>query len=221
MDDSFVYLSLGDSITAGNNVRKRDRYPMVLAGLTEQHTHRPLYVRNMGKSGLSSSGLLKLLNTRQMLNAVHHAHLVTICIGGDDLIYAYFKWRLFRNRGYLDSGIEKFARNFHEICHLLAIVATGRVILGTFYNPFPHTPLAVYTVEYCNYRIIQPIAAQHGFPVADIYASFRGREPYLLQHYRSGLLEEYRPFSPKSPIHPNVDGYRVIAHQFAAPLLMF
>lgn len=221
MDDPLIYAAFGDSITGGNNVRKRDRYPMVLAGLTEQHTRRPVYVRNMGKSGMSSTGLLKLLHTRQMLNAVHHAHYITVCIGGDDLIYAYFKWRLLRNQVYLDEGIQKFARNFHEICHLFATVATGRVVLSTFYNPFPNTPLAVNTVEYCNYRIIQPIAAQHGFPVTDIYAAFRGREPFLLKHYRSGLLEEYRPFSPHSPIHPNEPGYRVIAHQFAAPLLMF
>lgn len=221
MDDAFIYLAFGDSITSGNNVNRKERYPAILARQLERYTYSPVYLRNFGKSGLSSSGLLKILQSPNVLGVLRHAHLVTVCIGGDDLIYAYIKWRLFRNDAYLHKGILKFRRNYDKICHILSTVRSLQVVLSTFYNPFPNTQLAIDTVRYCNYRIIQPIAAGHGFPVADLYAAFSGREPQLLEHYRSGLLEEYLPFAPNSPIHPNEEGYRVIARVFGEQLFTF
>lgn len=160
-----------------------------------------------------------MLHMPHVRRAIRHAHFTSVCIGGDDLIYAYVKWRLFRNPLFLDEGIEKFGHHFDRICHLLTTYHPGRIVLSTFYNPFPRTPLAVKSIEYCNDGIIRPLAARYGFPVADLYAAFRGQEPFLLQHFQNGLLEEYRPFTPRSPIHPNEQGYRLIARCFAERML--
>lgn len=214
MNDAMHYLAFGDSITSGNNVHKDERYPAILAKHVEQYAHRPIMVHNLGKSGMSSSKLLQLLQVPEVFNAINRSQLVTVCIGGDDLIYGYIKWRIFRKSSYLQKSMKKLRRNTYKLCHILRAAAPPQCILSTFYNPFPHTPLAVDTVRYCNEHILYPIAQQYGYPVADLYDAFKGREHVLLDHYRSGLLEDYRPFTPNSPIHPNVQGYRVIASRF-------
>lgn len=219
MDDPLMYVALGDSITNGRNVRKIQRYPSILTRWLAQYFHQPVYGRNWGKNGMSSSAFLNQLQSPRVFQTVRQAQFVTVCIGGNDLIYAYIKWRLWRNDTYLDEAVHTFSRNFHRICEQLHWLARGNVVFGTFYNPFPLTPLAVETVEFCNYGVIRPTAERYGFPVADLYASFRGRESILLENYRTGRLEEYRPWSRRSPVHPNVDGYYAIARCFARELL--
>lgn len=215
MGDSITYLALGDSITSGNNVHWGDRYPTILASYVKQHTQQRIILRNLGKSGLTSAKLLRFLRQPRIRHDVSRADLVTICIGGDDLIYGYLKWRLFRRQRYIPESMAKLQRNMTAICRLLSAAAPSQCILSTFYNPFPHTPLAVEAVRHCNEHIIYPAASRYGFPVADLYRAFQGREHLLLDNFRSGRLEEYIPLSPHSPIHPNREGYDVIADCFA------
>lgn len=216
----FAYVALGDSITKGSNVPYRNRYPTVLAEMIEGHVGRPVFFSNLGKRGLTSTGLLKLMQHASVLRLMSDADLVTVCIGGDDLIYAYVRWRHSGNSYYLDRALAKFEHNFATICYTLAKLHRS-VVVGTFYNPFPNTPLARELVGICNEGIIRQIASRYNFPVADLYMAFQGREAQLISYYRNGVLEEYRPFTLKQPIHPNARGYRVIADIFASSTPFF
>lgn len=219
MNDSLHYVALGDSITSGNNVPYNKRYPILLARQAEWQWVRPVIAHNLGRSGLSSAKLLRQLRAPSVHQALRHAAFVTVCIGGDDLIYAYIKWRLFHRENYIQKGIIKLFSNYEKLCRAFRTITPAKIVLSTFYNPFPRSPLAVDTVAHCNYEIIYPLAAQYGFPIADLYAAFHGREHLLLAHYRTGRLEDYRPLSPNSPIHPNAHGYHVIADTFADKML--
>lgn len=221
MDDVLTYLAFGDSITSGNNVHWSERYPTLLATYVEQLAQQRVFVRNLGKSGLTSTKLLRQLQNSRVRREMSRADLVTICIGGDDLLYGYLKWRLLNRPSYLPQSMKKLHRNMTAICHLLSAAAPFQCILGTFYNPFPNTPLAIEGVRHCNEQIIYPIATRFGFPVADLYGAFLGREHHLLDNYQSGFLEDYIPFTPHSPIHPNKAGYHVIADCFASRIFAF
>lgn len=212
--EPLFYVALGDSITGGTNVPKHLRFPTVLGQMIERHTHHPVNVHNMGKRGLTSTGLLNMLKTPSVIDAIHRADFVTVCIGGDDLIYAYVKWRLFRNSTYVYKGVHQLQRNLDHICHILAHCGPKRITVGTFYNPFPKTPLARDVVQFAADGVTRPTAAHYGFPIADLYQVFLDREAELIDHFRTGTLEDYRPFTPNTPIHPNPRGYYAIAQAF-------
>lgn len=212
--EPLLYVALGDSITGGTNVPKHMRFPTVLGQMIERHVLYPVYVHNMGKRGLTSTGLLHMLKTPSVLDAIHHADFVTVCIGGDDLIYAYVKWRLFRSSTYVYKAIHQLLHNLELICHILAYCRPKRIAVGTFYNPFPKTPLAREVVQFAADGVIRPTAAHSGFPIADLYRVFLDREAELIDHFHTGGLEDYRPFTPNTPIHPNIQGYGVIAQTF-------
>lgn len=206
---SFYYVAIGDSITAGYNAPHRRGFVDIL-GARLGTRHPRVKIANGGKKGATSADLLFFLTFSPFLHtALRRADLITLCIGGNDLLQAYLKMMLFRHPGVFPRSMHLYGHHLNRLIGLIRRANRNPLFLLNLYNPFPSSPLAVQRVQEMN-GVIDGVAARWDVPVVDIHDRFLGREPFLIHGFRTGSLSEYRLFGD-NPIHPNGEGHRVIA----------
>lgn len=205
----FHYMAVGDSITAGYNAPQRRGFVDMLGARLGSHLP---YVRvaNGGKKGATSGDLLFFMTFSPFLqSALRRADLITLYVGGNDLLHAYLKMFFFRCPDAISRSMKLYKRHLVQLVQMIRRRNPCPLFLLNLYNPFPASPLAVHRVTEMN-GIIAEVAARWHLPVVDIYERFLGMEPLLIHGYRTGDLSDYRLFG-NSPIHPNGAGHRVIA----------
>ncbi|MBU8905331.1 GDSL-type esterase/lipase family protein [Desertibacillus haloalkaliphilus] len=198
-----TYTALGDSLTTGVGAFFSLGFVKRYARMLEHLYHVPVAVKSKGKAGLTSAELLARLRRIDTRNAIAEADLITITIGGNDLLQAY-------RRGYhlhaLEHSVNQFAVNLQLIlAEIKAIKALSpkksyRIQLIGLYNPFPKHPYSDYFIH--KYNNILKSYHSNLINYVDIYPLFEQNHAYLLSF-------DY---------HPNSKGYQVIAEQALATL---
>ena len=236
-DTKALYIALGDSLSEGagaSDPRETAFVPLVHESLGEGYE-----LLNLGHSGDTSQ---QLLNHGHLDDAVaeivarngdddadNDVGLVTLEIGGNDLLRLYFSLVVTGACADVETSITKpecteplrsaldaFEPNLVATLEGLQEADPSlRILLLTLYNPFSHeegtadvgdlslegmadTPFP----EGLN-DIVRRQADEHDVTVADVYPSFQGRSEELI----SG-----------DQIHPNDEGYRVMADAAIAAL---
>ncbi|MFO7289514.1 Lysophospholipase L1 [Planifilum fulgidum] len=205
----FHYVAFGDSITAGYNAPHRRGYVELLGFRLGSRIPR-VWVANCGKKGATSGDLLFYMTFSPFFrSALRRADLMTLCIGGNDLLHAYLKMNLLRRPDAIPRSLHLYSLNLNNLIGMIRRANPGPLLVLNLYNPFPLSPLAVRWVREMN-AIIDGVAARWNVPVVDICDRFLGKEPFLIYGYRTGTLSDYRLFGG-NPIHPNGEGHRIIA----------
>ena len=199
-----LYLALGDSITAGYGVDRLSSFPTVYGNFLTRH-NPDLNVHNLGVNGLTTLGLVELLQFNNSLrHVVIQASLITITIGSNDLL------RLMKDFNQpitqLPMILRNMGRNLAQVGKLVRRLNPRAIVkVATLYNPLPAGPYAQYTVQV--QRVIDTAnalviawAKRYGFVVVELDREIIGKEPFLIG---------------RDYVHPNVAGYLVIAKAFA------
>ncbi len=186
-----MYVALGDSISideyaggpgrggASLLARNRDDDFPDWAG-RDLATRRPDWPFHLlATDGATSTSVLDRQLPR--LAALDSApDLVTLTIGGNDLLMAYGESRLARDViAHVVANVDRIVTAV-----LGAMAADGALVLGTVYDPsdgtgdaervgLPPWPEAVELIGELN-RSLTDVARRHGLPVADIHARFLG-----------------------------------------------
>lgn len=202
-----LYAALGDSITYGySSSSDQSRYvTLIQSSLAKQ---QPVNLFLHAKPGWTSRQLLKA--ARRVPDVIWaEARLVTIMIGGNDLLHA-IPWLIDGNSSRLIKVADKVRENVSELVHLVKR-PSSIVLLGTLYNPFPNSFLAEEYTEAIN-KSIRSIAQRERVHLADVRKHFYRREHEFVDGYRQGKIRDIRLIG--NPIHPNDDGHEAIARVF-------
>jgi len=201
-----LYLALGDSMTVGYGVGSQFSFPTAYGNFLRRHNSE-LSVHNLGVNGLTTQGLVELLQCNSSLrHLVSRASLITITIGSNDLLRLIKDFNQPFNTAQLPMILGNMGRNLVQIGELIRRLNPMAIVkVATLYNPLPAGPYAQYTVpvqrliDTANATVIAS-TKRYGFVVVDIKGEFRGKEQFLIG-------PDY--------LHPSAAGYNVIAKAFA------
>ncbi len=224
-----LYIALGDSLSVG--VGASDPGATGFVPLVHESLGEEFELLNLGRSGATSQDLLELGDLDRALDQIERRNadgdndvrLVTLEIGGNDLLRLYFSLVQTRICPDLQASLEKdecvdaldsALRNYEPnlgtaLDRLQQADPSLRIVLLTLYTPFSGLLPVIAEVgdlalegrpdsrfpEGLN-DIIRAQASQRQLVLVDLHPLFEGRAPELISD---------------DLIHPNDQGYRVMA----------
>lgn len=195
------YLALGDSLAAGYGAIPTTQgyaYLLYQQGVYAKTTS--MIFANAAVPGVTSSHVLQHQVPQA---AVFQPHVVTLSVGGNDLL-------LILAGADPEAVLGQFANNLAQIlCGLRELLPQSRVYVHNLYD-IPEITSQVQgglqAILAAN-AIVAGVAQACGAVVADVYSAFEGRTGLLLIERRgAGLFE----------VHPTNAGHRQIAAAFKA-----
>lgn len=201
---SYLYTAIGDSLTTGFGALPGNGFVPVYRRMAEVELRRQVISQNLGVNGLTSDELEQRLRYQAIYQqSLRNADIITISIGGNDLIQAAKAIRRApaREAQILSQSLAECKRNFSSIVRTIyGIKENGHsnymVRVVGLYNPFPQVNEANAWVVQFNRYAAQYMNRVFGF--ADIFPIFAARGRELLS------IDQ---------VHPNGRGYKVIAQQ--------
>jgi acyl-CoA thioesterase-1 len=203
----YVYMALGDSITVGEGVSSRFcAYPYLIKSQLAGRLSSPIELKVIAHSGWTSTVLMTAL-FNQDPDLIRSAKVITIWIGGDDLVKAGRAILRGKDTNLLPIMLTQYKQNLRIMVRGIKQISKANIILCTQYNPFPHSPIAVGAIQSLN-QITKEISSNYNTELAPVHTAFAGREAFLIQGYNGGRIEDVFDGSVP-PIHPNNEGQRV------------
>jgi lysophospholipase L1-like esterase len=204
---SYQYTAIGDSLTTGFGALPGNGFVPVYRRMAEGRLRSSVVSTNLGVNGLTTSELEQRLRRNSMIReAIRAADIITLSIGGNDLIRAAKS--AVKQPGNLSTelrrSLQECKRNFSAIMGMLMQLKAGTrrpfiIRIVGLYNPYPQVVGATEWVRQFNSYASQYSSRVCGF--ASVYSEFSGNE--------RGLLSI-------DHLHPNGRGYRVIAEKLDA-----
>lgn len=216
------YLALGDSIATGclTYWAATDGYPVYLA--RQLARRRPVNLTNYAVNGDTSGGLLwKLTHLANYRRAVRNAGLITLSIGGNDLLRAASVPGFTSiNKTMGRQGQACFLRHFpHIISTIRQLNPDATLVVMTIYNPYCSSRnLGGATCDRGLHELTERYLASinsaiwagcgQDYAVADVHSTFF--------RYRFGRMNRVVSLYPSSGFllrnpHPSPYGHRLIA----------
>ncbi|MHA6533815.1 GDSL-type esterase/lipase family protein [Paenibacillus sp. BAC0078] len=204
---SYQYTAIGDSLTTGFGALPGNGFVPVYRRLAEGRLRVPISAANLGINGLTTEGMEGRLRSDSIFRQnVRNADIITLSIGGNDLIKAAKSTALRPGdlSHVLQKSLRECKRNFSDIMGLLWQLKARSpnpyiIRVVGLYNPYPQLMEATDWVRQFNRYAAGYSSSVCGF--ASIYYEFAGNERSLLS------LDH---------LHPNGRGYRVIAGKLDA-----
>jgi len=195
------FLALGDSLAAGYGAIPTTQgyaYLLYQQGVYAKTTGT--IFANAAVPGVTSG---QVLQHQLPQAAVFQPHVVTLSVGGNDLLQILAGADPAAVLGQFQSNLGQI------LCGLRGLPSQPRIYVHNLYDipeitaSVPGGLQAILTFN----AIVAGVAAQCGAVVADVYSAFEGRSGLLLiERHGAGLFE----------VHPTNAGYRVIAATFKA-----
>lgn len=239
-----LYVVFGDSIAAGygldgsetgsdESIRYvADRDSDAYAGIVSRALNYDL--NNFAASGATTANMLNTLKTNGILSAVSKAELVTVSIGGNDMIGMASTilpraamhealgdfFDIPRTDDSIEQMYETLESNLTEIMQMLvkANNGKGKIYLQTLYNPFKYNKS--YTIDFGSYTYnVGNLIDYYINRINEIYSKVMNNVGgFELVDTATALNGDERCFYEISTpdFHPTAFGHRVIANTILA-----
>lgn len=207
-----TYTALGDSIAFGSGATNRYGYVYRFNDYLRKRVGR-VKLKNLSFLGRTSSGLLKQLQTNiETWYAVKYAKIITISIGGNNLLKSAWGNYVMIDESIAQAGVEKFCADWPKILQVIRkqIGSRAKIYMMTLYNPFreddPNYKVANTLISRINDCIADPgLIETYKYSVVDVYCLFesnpakdwtkftqtlRNPHPNDMGHYQIALLHE-------------------------------
>ncbi|MBO9129770.1 GDSL-type esterase/lipase family protein [Bacillus sp. 165] len=203
------HLVLGDSLAKGYG-SKQGGYAGIASQQLQAKTNKEVYIDNTAVSGLTTEGLLYMLQSEEMQNKIEKADIITISIGGNNLLRLNKSMGILEALNAVNDEKKKYQENMEEI---LAIIRSHNdhaiIVLSELYNPLQlEGSVASYASLFIDRwnKLVYTLAEEHEhaivLPIRD-----------LLKDDTQDLLYD--------KVHPNDKGYTRIADAFVKMLLAY
>jgi lysophospholipase L1-like esterase len=195
------YVALGDSITAGVGAYIRSNFTQHYANMLQNHTRASVNRKVNAKRGITSGELQSMLRDPSVQRDLSHVDLVTITIGGNDLLQANRLFGKTKDPAILEKAVKQYEENMRTIVATIERTKAHSqspylIQLIGLYNPFPEIPYSDYWIHQLNQNL-HSMTSQH-IQYVDLESIFYyyGKDALFL-----------------SRIHPNAKGHYFIAQQ--------
>ncbi|WP_406833135.1 SGNH/GDSL hydrolase family protein [Pedococcus sp. KACC 23699] len=213
-----VVTGLGDSVMSGTACNC-EPFISTYATALGAHQHVPAKVTNLGKPGLTVSGLAKQLDTESTLQALASASVVVVTIGANDLGPLVDRWR---NGDCSDQCVSDATTGLSAPLDAVltrikaAAPDSAQILVTTYWNVFEDGAVADadYGPGFASWSDAVTLAANAqicraadliGAPCVDLYVPFNG----------SGSKDP-TPLLAEDGDHPNAAGHDAIAKALLA-----
>lgn len=232
-----VYTALGDSIASGYKLSQSSQGYVSLYS-----TYLSAQTTNLARAGLDSKGLLKLLTTDQnMMTHIQKSDIVTLSIGGNDLLPIFSKLAPTSPTGLLtavqqinskemqqkfQNAVAQFGKNWDKIItQIHKLSPHAQIIATTLIDPYQGIVISIPPIlrfdlgDYANRYIkqIDTVITGHAksgkYAVANGYALFQQHKSEKLTNADLSKLD----FDP----HPNALGHRLLYQAYQSVPLTF
>lgn len=202
------HLAIGDSIITGFGAPPRENLVKSFSENLESSIHKEVQFQNEGINEITSSELNRLVQGGEFDDQIKQADIVTINIGGNDILQLGFQEGFYEAIQSFDSLQTTFKANMSDMMervHTLNPDAT--VLLLELYNPF-HKEFEFYTMANrflprWNLQFYE-LAAQHDYAVVvDTTEVINSEMPQNVSD---------------DGVHPSQLGYHAIADQMLSQL---
>ncbi|WP_026671958.1 GDSL-type esterase/lipase family protein [Alkalihalobacterium bogoriense] len=204
---AFNYTALGDSLTVGIGAYLSAGFVERFAKMLERTIAFPVLTEKYAKNGLTSQELVTMIQSYEITNKLPFSDVITISIGGNDLIAANKAFTQTSDPHYFVEALEQFQRNVSFIKeHIEAVQSVQRhskaqIRFIGLYNPYRNLPHSDYWVQQFN-SVLQSMSSPT-VQIVTIYPAFK--------QYGSKVLSF-------GGIHPNGKGHQLIANELMRSL---
>ncbi|MCM3764442.1 GDSL-type esterase/lipase family protein [Neobacillus niacini] len=140
------HLALGDSVIRGFGAGQNENLVTQFSEKLGQQINKPIYIQNEGINGLTSGELNELVQAGKFDEAIRHADIITINIGGNDILHAADKRDLTTVIQSFHQLQDHFSKNLTDISAKINRINPGAtIVLLEQYNPIPPTD-SLYTL---------------------------------------------------------------------------
>lgn len=199
----YHYTAVGDSLTFGIGALPGSGFVPLYRRMAEVHLQQFVAYENLGINGLTSEELYNLIMSNPLFRShLKEANLITISIGGNDLIQVVKSGGRRPDRDELDRALFRCQQNVSGCLKVIRKLKSGSSLPYTIravglYNPYHSWGEGAEYVNRFN-RFLFGLGTGGYFRAADVYSRFEGREQEMLS---------------MDGVHPSGKGHRVIAEQ--------
>lgn len=197
------HLALGDSIIRGIGAGENESFVDRFSDMLEQQTKKHIVLQNEGVPGMTSSELNALLQTGNLDEVIQKADIITINIGGNDIIHSV------GNRNYLqaiqsfDMLQAAFVDNLSQITRRInQLNPKAIVVLLELYNPLESGSEL--------YSLADQLLPKWNVKVYEAASQFTSSIVIETTKVINGKNLQYLS---KDGVHPNALGYDAISKQ--------
>lgn len=138
--ETIHFVAVGDSLTegVGDETDSGGFVPLVAHKLESQYQIENIQTENFGVSGERSDQILKRVNQDDDLrSSLRSADLITLTVGGNDLMQAFQKNLTATSPKKFNSAIDKYAQNVEKIItKTRALNSEAPIYIVGIYNPY-------------------------------------------------------------------------------------
>lgn len=196
----YRYVAIGDSLTVGTGALLGTGFVPIYRRMAEMNLRTFVSMDNLGVNGLTSGELQQMINGHpRVRQALREADMITVSIGGNDLIRTFKASGGIPNAGKMTQVLGETRHHVSQVMRQIRQIKGDQKYFVRsigLYNPYPQSTEAAYWVR--QYNSYLNGAGSGNYACAQVYDKFERRERELLFWDR---------------VHPNARGYRIIAEQ--------
>lgn len=205
MEETIQYVALGDSLSVGVGAPFGNGFADYYRTLAEERLGRSVILTNRGVNGAKVREICDCMKTDTSIQSdIREASLITITAGGNDMLQAANNFFDKGDKRLLKRTIKSCKATYKEMIQLIRKYKQGisepyLIRIVNLYNPIPEFSETIFWVQLYNKMLGK--FEDSTLSVADIYSAFLNQEEHVLYNDR---------------VHPNAEGYRLMAERVAA-----